>query len=162
MKKSGIRHVAREYALRVLYSMEMRQRSGEENPLPPAPNWWSSEDHLSVLPEAEQFARTIYQGVLKEVDDLDRILVEHSKNWRLTRMGIVDRNILRLSVYELIHEQQTSPNVILDEALELAKCYGTEESARFVNGILDSVLQEINKDKPLKKNTVPSVEPEQT
>jgi N utilization substance protein B len=142
MKKSGARHVGREYALRVLYGHEIQRKAGVD-PLPPTPNWWSAEDNLSVMRDAEHFAKALYQGVEAEQEQIDEILTRHSKNWRLARMSYIDRNILRLSVYELRHHKDTAASIILDEAVEMAKCYGTQESARFINGILDSVVKEL-------------------
>lgn len=146
MRKSGIRHVAREYALRVLYSFEILKKI-EDIPLsPPIANWWTVDDNLSVLPDAEQFAKTLYDGVLANQESIDVLIQKHAHHWRLGRMANVDRNILRLSVFELLNNSQIASNIILDEALELAKCYGTMESARFINGILDSISHEIRSD----------------
>jgi transcription antitermination protein NusB len=147
MRNSGTRHVAREFALRVLYGHEMLKKGDEEKPLSPTANWWTADDNLSVLPEAERFAKQLYNGVQRHGEQIDRTIVKHALNWRISRMGSVDRNILRLSIYELLHCPETAPNIILDEALELAKCYGTEESARFINGILDSATQKIRNPK---------------
>ncbi|MBD3265437.1 transcription antitermination factor NusB [bacterium] len=143
MKKSGSRHVAREYALRVLFGQEILRASGEDSPLPPTPNWWEGEDNLSVMPEAEKYAKTIFQGIPAELERVDAIIAQHSKNWRIQRMGLVDRNILRLSIHEFLFNTETAPRIILDEALELAKCYGNKDSVRFINGILDSVLRDL-------------------
>ena len=87
MKKSGSRHVAREYALRVLYSFEILRKSGEVQPLTPDLHWWRSEDNLSVLPEADHFAKKIFEGVTKDILQLDTIIQAHAHNWRLVRMG---------------------------------------------------------------------------
>ncbi|MDX9753155.1 MAG: transcription antitermination factor NusB [bacterium] len=143
MRKSGIRHVAREYALRVLYGAEIHKKLGEETPPSSFPNWWTVDDNLSVLPDAEKFAKLLYQGVHAHQDEIDAIIQKHAHHWRLNRMASVDRNILRLSVFELMYNAKIASNIILDEALELAKCYGTEESARFINGILDSISHEV-------------------
>lgn len=145
MRKSGSRHVAREYALRVLYSYEVLKKSGEENPVTPDLHWWRSEDNLSVIKDADTFAKKLYNGVEKDLEQLDTIIQKHAHNWRLIRMASVDRNILRLSIFEMLHFPETESNIILDEALELAKCYGNEDSVRFVNGILDSVCKEHRK-----------------
>ncbi|MGC9329745.1 MAG: transcription antitermination factor NusB, partial [Candidatus Hinthialibacter sp.] len=109
-------------------------------------NWWGKDDRLSVNREAELFARQMIAGVRKQTDQLDAIIQQHAKNWRLERMSKVDRNLLRLSVWELLFTPETPTRVILNEALELAKCYGDQDSYRFVNGILDPLAKTVRKD----------------
>ncbi len=143
MKQAGPRHIAREFALRVLYGNNILRGLDSERPLPQTRNWWEPDDKVSVTKEAESFARRLVKGVTESLDEIDRLIQEHSHNWRLDRMPPVDRNILRLSVWQLLHDSKTPTNVILNEALELAKCYGDENSPRFVNGILDPLSQTI-------------------
>lgn len=85
------------------------------------------------------FARDLFQGTVDEIPALDPKLRETAKNWRLERMGAIDRNVLRLALFELIHYPQTPPAVVINEALEIARRFSGEESAEFVNGILDAV-----------------------
>ena len=141
MKYAGPRHVGREFALRLLYSFNLQQDVSVDKPLYSFPNWWEEDDTLSVTTEAEQFAWTLARGVMKNRDEIDRLIQEQAINWRLERMSPVDRNILRLSLWELMHDADTPANVILNEAVEMAKCYGDEDSPRFMNGILDPLAR---------------------
>lgn len=88
-----------------------------------------------------QFALGLYDGVVAQQSDIDRRLTETAENWRLTRMAAVDRNVLRLGAYELLYESETPPNVALDEAINLARRYGSADSSAFVNGVLDHLRQ---------------------
>jgi N utilization substance protein B len=87
------------------------------------------------------FCLGLYDGVLAHQSDIDRRLTETAENWRLVRMAAVDRNVLRLGAYELLHTPDTPPNVALDEAIELARRYGSADSPAFVNGVLDRLRQ---------------------
>jgi len=94
-------------------------------------------------PEVESFARGLFQGAVDDITRLDRLLREHAQNWRLERMAAVDRSILRLAVYELLHCPETPPPAVINEALEIARRFSGEDSVDFVNGILDSVLKSL-------------------
>lgn len=85
------------------------------------------------------FCLGLYDGVVAHLSDIDRRLSETAENWRLPRMAAVDRNVLRLGAYELLYEAETPPNVALDEAITLARRYGSADSSAFVNGVLDRV-----------------------
>jgi N utilization substance protein B len=87
------------------------------------------------------FCLGLYDGVLANQEGIDRRLSEAAENWRLVRMAAVDRNVLRLGAYELLHTPQTPPSVALDEAIELARRYGSADSPAFVNGVLDRLRQ---------------------
>jgi N utilization substance protein B len=87
------------------------------------------------------FCLGLYDGVIAHQGDIDRKLTEAAENWRLVRMAAVDRNVLRLGAYELLHTPDTPPNVALDEAIELARRYGSADSPAFVNGVLDRLRQ---------------------
>jgi N utilization substance protein B len=86
------------------------------------------------------FCLGLYDGVTAHGEDIDRRLAEAAENWRLPRMAAVDRNVLRLGAFELLHDPQTPPRVALDEAIELARRYGSADSAAFVNGVLDRLV----------------------
>jgi N utilization substance protein B len=92
-------------------------------------------------PSLEAFCLSLYDGVLAHQAEIDQRLSEAAENWRLPRMAAVDRNVLRLGAYELLYVPDTPPNVILDEAIELARRYGTADSPAFVNGVLDKLRQ---------------------
>ncbi len=87
------------------------------------------------------FCLSLYDGVIAQQSDIDRSLSEAAENWRLVRMAAVDRNVLRLGAYELLHTPETPPSVALDEAITLARRYGSADSSAFVNGILDRLRQ---------------------
>lgn len=87
------------------------------------------------------YAQTIVQGVADHLEELDELIRSRADNWRLERMPPVDRNILRLAVFEMLYEKDIPKLVVVDEAIELAKKYGSEQSSRFVNGLLDGLLK---------------------
>ncbi len=91
--------------------------------------------------EAFEYARKLVEGTIEHRDDIDRLIRSQTENWRLERMPAVDRNILRLAVYELLYETDVPHLVVLDEAIELAKKFGSEQSGRFVNGLLDGLIK---------------------
>lgn len=93
------------------------------------------------LREAFEYARFLVTGTLARRPEIDRLIAEQAEHWRLERMPVVDRNILRLAVFELLQEGDVPKVVVLDEAIELAKKYGSEQSAAFVNGLLDGLLK---------------------
>ncbi len=92
--------------------------------------------------ETDDFSRHLADGVWNHKSEIDAMLTRYAENWDLHRMAAVDRNILRLSTFEIVHDKETPLSVIIDEAIEIAKTYSTEESGKFVNGILDKIKQE--------------------
>ncbi len=88
-----------------------------------------------------EYARRLVRGTLEHRQEIDELLRQQAEHWRLERMPAVDRNILRLAVYEFLYETDVPKLVILDEAIELAKAFGSEQSGRFVNGMLDGILK---------------------
>lgn len=91
--------------------------------------------------EALRYAKSLVEGTLKHLEEIDELIRRQAEHWRLERMPAVDRNILRLAVFEFLYETDVPKLVILDEAIELAKEFGTEQSGRFVNGVLDGILK---------------------
>lgn len=92
--------------------------------------------------EAFEYAKDLVRGTVDSLQRIDDLIRSQADNWRLERMPAVDRNILRLAVYEMLHENETPKLVVLDEAIELAKKFGSEQSGRFVNGLLDGLLKQ--------------------
>ena len=90
---------------------------------------------------AYEYGKTLVAGTLAHRDEIDGLIREQAEHWRLERMPVVDRNILRLAVYEFLYETDVPKLVVLDEAIELAKRFGSEQSGRFVNGLLDGLLK---------------------
>lgn len=109
---------------------------------------------LGLTESAREFAEQLCRGALARRAEIDRLLEEYSIDWRVERMPYVDRNILRLAVYELLHEPSTPPSVAVNEAVELAKMYGDANSGRFINGILGSILR------TLRQGSEPQNEPQ--
>ena len=93
--------------------------------------------------DVEGFARELFQGAVKDVERLDGLVREHAANWRLERMAAVDRSILRVALWELLHHPETPPNAVINEALEIARRFSGEDSVQFVNGVLDADPQVI-------------------
>ncbi len=129
----GVRRRGRELALQMLYQHEL---AGTD-----VGGMVASFDELAQAPEAvREFAVSLASGVIAKLAELDTRLVDQADNWRLERMAAVDRNILRLALYELLYATDTPPAVVIDEAVEIAKRFGSERSSQFVNGILDGFL----------------------
>ena len=93
----------------------------------------------SLEPSVEEFARSLFEGTVGAVATLDPLIRSQSEHWRLERMPAVDRNLLRLALYELTHLSETPPAVVINEALELARRYSGADSVEFVNGVLDGI-----------------------
>lgn len=89
------------------------------------------------------FADQLFAGTVDAVEEIDRLIRRHAEHWRLERMAVVDRNILRLGIYEICHQRETPPVVVINEALELARKYSEEVSVQFINGLLDHIRKEI-------------------
>ncbi len=102
--------------------------------------YWLMNEHPEKVRE---FAEQLFEGTIRQLKEIDKIIQQHTKNWRLVRMAVVDRNILRLAVYEFLSGGKTPETVVINEALEIARKFSTNESAQFVNGILDSIKTEL-------------------
>ena len=89
--------------------------------------------------EVEGFARELFEGAVGNIEQLDFLVREHAQNWRLERMAAVDRNILRVALYELLHHSETPAAAVINEALEIARRFSTGDSVEFVNGVLDGI-----------------------
>ncbi|MCF8055396.1 MAG: transcription antitermination factor NusB [Desulfocapsa sp.] len=96
-----------------------------------------------IQKKARPYAATLLQGVYNKRAEVDAIISEHASNWRLERIDVTDRNILRIAVYEMIHQQDVPPEAAINEAVEIAKRFCTEDSPAFVNGILDAVKKSV-------------------
>ena len=144
----GSRRRAREFALQALYNADISDQGGNAS----LSGLWAGmledegldDTRPPESPEVE-FAQRIVLGVEERRDELDGLIEACSTNWRIPRMPVVDRNILRLSTYELLFQQDTPANVVINEAVELAKCFGTKDSKAFVNGILDRIARDLGR-----------------
>jgi len=98
--------------------------------------------------EVEGFARELFEGAVGTIDQLDCLVREHAENWRLERMAAVDRNILRVALYELLHHAETPAAAVINEALEIARRFSTGDSVEFVNGVLDGIRKALPSREP--------------
>jgi N utilization substance protein B len=122
----------RELALQFLYQAEF---SGPRRGAEVAAFW----QHFQEGDKTPAYLLELVEGVADHLEELDTLITRYSEHWRLERMAAVDRNLLRLAAYELLYQPQVPPKVVINEAVELAKLYGSEDSGGFVNGILDHI-----------------------
>lgn len=130
----GRRRRARELALQLLYQYELTGASPEAMQAG-FEEWRNSTDVVRA------FADALLRGTLDRLADIDAELSQQTTHWRLERLAAVDRNILRLAMFELLFEPETPHAVVIDEAIEIAKRYGAKDSGRFVNGVLDGFIK---------------------
>lgn len=132
----GHRRKAREYALQMLYQYDIShefQNLIEE--------FWAGKE---ITDDVREFANNIVEGVVKNFSLIDNKINQSAKNWSIERMAVVDRNILRIATYELLFVNDIPVKVTINEAIEIAKRFGGDESGSFVNGILDRILKDHN------------------
>lgn len=132
-----MRRNEREFALKILFACEFSDES------------W--ESHRSTLEESElkyetDFSRSIIKNYLKHKNNIDKKLVQHIKNWEYSRVALIDKIIMRISLIEFLYFPEIPPEATINEALEMAKIYSTPQSSNFVNGILDSVSKNLKDD----------------
>lgn len=149
--KIGPRRRARECAVQALYQIDLMHGAvdvgdGVEQELNLFWSHFTPEEEAS--PELASFAEKLVRGVVDEAAAIDESLQRFSQNWRLERMSRVDRNVLRLAVFEMLYADDVPRRVAMNEAIELGKKFGTEESSAFINGILDRIGQEHGLDSP--------------
>jgi N utilization substance protein B len=132
------RHEARAAALQALYLWEVGRVGPDE-----ALETYFREHQAEAEGTSRAFTETLVHGTATEVSAIDPIIERHSQHWRLERLAVIDRLILRMAIWELQHEPETPPAVVIDEAIELARTFGTDESVRFVNGVLDAVRKSL-------------------
>lgn len=127
------RTLAREQALKLLYRLDISGEDIDE----------VINDGLSAVEDVEirEFAESLVRGTWLKRESIDEMIAKHALNWELNRMAVVDRNILRMATYELLEFKDIPPKVTINEAIELAKKFGDEESGKFVNGILDKIAR---------------------
>lgn len=132
----GKRRKARESTLQILFQLEF-DRSQPEKAID---RYWEDRE---ASEEIKTYSRWLVEGILSHQEEIDTLIQSVSKHWRLTRMAVVDRNILRLAVFELLYEKNIVPAIVINEAIEIAKKYSNEEAAKFVNGLLDAVRKQL-------------------
>jgi len=139
----SVRHQTREAALQILYSCEI----GGAPPEIAAAAFF--DEHWPEAPEpAREFALRIVRGTIEQRPELDALIARQSEHWRLDRLAVIDRLILRMAIWELRSEPDTAAAIVLDEALELARTFSADQSVRFVNGVLDGVRKALESARP--------------
>lgn len=124
------RSESRERALTLLYEAEAKTQTGTET--------------LQALPvAADAMATELVEGVDEHIEDIDRLIRKFSRTWTIERMPVIDRSVLRIAIYELLARPEVPVPVIIDEAVELAKSYGTDDSGKFVNGMLSAIAANV-------------------
>ena len=140
---TGPRRQAREAALQILYFWEV----GRTDPNA-AIDAYFDEHAPDATDTVVAFATTLVHGTISEIGELDAIIEQHSQHWRLERLAVIDRLILRMAVWELRHDTDTPAAVVLNEAIELARLFSSPDAVRFVNGMLDAIRKTLE-----EKNT---------
>ena len=133
----GPRRKAREYALQMLFQWDITRDTIDQI----ADTFFQEQEKE---PEGiVEFARRLVKGTVEHVEEIDRLIQRHAEHWRLDRMATVDRNLLRMAVQEFLHDNEIPKTVVINEALEIARRFSSQESPQFINGILDSIKKEL-------------------
>jgi len=130
------RKKSREFALQVLYQLNITKQDV-------ITALTQFEEHFLSHEGADEFLRRLVLGVLEHCPELDRLIEQYSENWRLDRINLIDRNILRMALFELLYCEDIPPKVTINEAIDLGKRFGSEDSGSFINGILDRIQNEV-------------------
>ena len=139
-RKKGPRRLGRKIAFQVLYSTNFLEQEGVDNYLKMIDHFCADEKY-PINEKAVEFAKELVKGTLDHINELDKIIEAHSKNWKLSRIAKVELTILRLSIFEMMYRDDVPTKVAINEAVELSKAFGDDNSKRFVNGILDAVAK---------------------
>jgi N utilization substance protein B len=132
----GRRRKSREFALKVLYQLNITKQD-----VIAVLNQF--QEHFLSNGEADEFLKRLVLGVLEHGPELDRLIEQYSENWHLDRINIIERNILRMAIFELLYCEEIPPKVSINEAIDLGKRYGSQDSGSFINGILDRIQNEV-------------------
>ena len=132
----GPRRKAREYALQMLFQWDITRDAVDQI----AANFFVNYDEP---PPVVEFASLLVSRTVEHVEEIDALIQHHAEHWRLDRMAVVDRNLLRLATQEFIYDKETPKSVVINEAIEIARRFSSQESPQFINGILDSSKKEL-------------------
>lgn len=135
----GTRRKSRELALQMLFQSDLGQQQGNEV----RKTFWRGRGEVS--PEVQGFAEDIFRIAEDRADEINKLIQTHAEHWRVDRMAAVDRNVLRAAVAELLGFPKTPRAVVINEAIEIARKFSSPESVQFINGVLDSIGKEIEK-----------------
>lgn len=125
---------AREFALQILYQIDITKADVKSC----LDDFWKNRE-ADIENSVKEFAESIISGFIEHKEDIDSLISASAENWQFNRMAVVDRNILRVATYELLYRDDIPPKVSINEAIEIAKKFGNEDSGKFVNGILDKI-----------------------
>jgi N utilization substance protein B len=153
----GSRRKARECALQMLFAADVSETRVDEL----VRTYWAELGDADVEPAAREFATRLATGTLAHLVALDERIRSRAEHWRIARMAVVDRNILRLAVYEFLHEP-TPRTVAINEALEIARRFSTYEATQFINGILDAIKRDLDEQHPQPQTDDTGEESEET
>lgn len=156
MTIGAARHRAREAALQMLYQWEVGRVSAHEavrtywpgRDAPPSPE----DEHADAVPDVvvnendRTWANALVAGTIQRVTEIDELIAKHLKNWRIERVAVIDRLVMRLAIFEMLTEAETPPKVVINEALELARTFSGEEPVPLINGVLDAVRKTLNRE----------------
>lgn len=145
------RRQSREAAFQAIFQVDVGQANPEQ-----AINY--TVENSGTKPEDLGFTRELVAGALEHLEEIDRIIASYSKDWQLERLARVDRNIMRLAIYEILYRDDIPASVSVNEAVEMAKVFGGEDSGRFVNGILGRVISMSATSKPEQIESVQRTE----
>jgi N utilization substance protein B len=140
----GNRRFSRELVIQFLYLTEMNEGEIEDQ----LKTFW--ENNSCKEEDVRSFTEDILNDIFDHKKEIDTRLEKYSDNWTLSRMAVIDRNLLRMAASELMYSKNVPPKVAIDEAVEIAKKFGTADSPNFINGVLDRILKELKPDVPLK------------
>jgi N utilization substance protein B len=149
----GSRRKARECALQMLFAADVSKTRADEL----VRTYWAELGDADVEETAREFATRLATGTLARVEELDERIKSRAEHWRIARMAVVDRNILRLAVYEFMFEP-TPRTVAINEALEIARRFSTYEATQFINGILDAIKRDLDEQQPQEHTTAEDAE----
>ena len=138
----GRRRKAREETLRILFRLEFENTQVEKT----LNQYWENK---KASEEIKEYSNWLVNGIISNQTKIDNIIQQVSEHWRISRMAVVDRNILRMAVFELVYEENIAPAIVINEAIEIAKKYSGDEASTFVNGILDAIRKSL---KDIKKS----------
>lgn len=134
----GARRKARECALQMLFQYDMARPSVEEM----VQTYWG--EMAEAADDVREFATALAVGTIANLNEIDERIRQRTEHWRISRMAVVDRNLLRLAVYEFLYQSQTPRTVAINEALEIARRFSTHEATQFINGILDAIKRDLD------------------
>ncbi len=136
----SVRRHSRELALQCLYQIDQSGNTDADIAF--------MSSHFDVSKKASPYAQDLVSGVRSHWDEINSLIETHARNWRVSRMAVIDRNLLRIAVFELLYRPDVPASVVLDEAIEISRRFSTDDAASFVNGILDSICKNVRSGEP--------------